>query len=184
MPVWTSPWKPWNLLPRCPLHIGIALEQHHGYALWYFVMATLWLCCGCCYGCCISQERGCVMATITWFILWREETVSSVPTAPHVFFQPLSLSLAYSGFSKQWAQCEQQDNWHYIQDQQYNEVSDLSACLQLGRRCSFWGQDWSGPLPPISGFWAPASLSPGREDLKCQLTLSLLVFPRVQSFVL
>ena len=31
----------------------------HGY-----FTATLWLCCGYCYGCCISQERGCVLAAM------------------------------------------------------------------------------------------------------------------------
>ena len=53
----------------------------------------VWLCYGCCYHCCISQER---------------VNVSAVPTAPQLFFQPLSLCLAYPGFS---GQCEQQDNW-------------------------------------------------------------------------
>ena len=43
--------------------------------------------------------------------------VSAVPTAPQVFFQPISLHLAYPGFSKQ---CEQQDNWYPEQDQLYN----------------------------------------------------------------
>ena len=53
-----------------------------------------------CYGCCASQER---------------INVSAFPMAPRVFFQPLSLSLAYPGFSEQ---CEHQDNWHREQDQQ------------------------------------------------------------------
>ena len=48
-------------------------ELHHGSPGCYFtgatlelhcVMALLWLCCGHCYSCCISQERGCVMAAV------------------------------------------------------------------------------------------------------------------------
>ena len=45
-----------------------------------------------CCGCRASQER---------------INVSAVPMAPHIFFQPLSSSLAYPEFSEQ---CEQQDN--------------------------------------------------------------------------
>ena len=57
------------------------LEQHHGYVIWgcvLAVMAMLWLCYVCCYGCCTSQER---------------INASAVPTAPHIFFQPLNLHL-------------------------------------------------------------------------------------------
>ena len=43
--------------------------------------------------------------------------MSAVPMALGIYFQPLSSSLAYSGFSEQFRQCEQQDNWHYKQDQ-------------------------------------------------------------------
>ena len=42
-----------------------------------------------CYGCCTSQGR---------------INVSTVPTAPRAFFQPLSSCLAYPGFHQQ---CEQ-----------------------------------------------------------------------------
>jgi len=38
------------------------------------------------YGCCASQEG---------------INASAVPMAPRIFFQPLSLHLAYSGFSRQ-----------------------------------------------------------------------------------
>ena len=62
------------------------------------------LCCICCYGCCTSQER---------------INVFAVPTVCQVFFQPLSLRLAYHGFSEQCGQCEQQDNGHHEQDHQY-----------------------------------------------------------------
>ena len=57
-----------------------------------------------CFGCHANQER---------------INVSAVPTAPHIFFQPLSLWLAYPGFSKQ---CEQQDNWHHDQNQRYIQL--------------------------------------------------------------
>ena len=68
--------------------------------LWYgSVMAMLWLCCGCCYGCCVSQER---------------RNVSAVPVAPQVFVQPLCSHLACTGFSQQY---EQQDNCHSEQRQ-------------------------------------------------------------------
>ena len=59
--------------------------------------------------CCASQERINVVLSV-------------VPTALHVFFQPLRSHLAYPGFNKQCGQCEQQDCWHYEQDQQYNLV--------------------------------------------------------------
>ena len=77
------------------------------------ITAVSWLCPLCrpqeeriqhvyCYGCCISQER---------------INVSAVPMAPQVLFQPLSLCLAYSGFSEQY---EQQGNWHHkLVDQGY-----------------------------------------------------------------
>ena len=55
------------------------------------------------YGCCTSQER------IELF---------AVPTVSQVFFQPLSLRLAYRGFGEQCGQCEQQDNGHREQDHQ------------------------------------------------------------------
>lgn len=56
-----------------------------------------------CYGCCTSQGR---------------INVSTVPTAPRAFFQPLSSCLAYPGFSERRGQCEQHDNWHHERDQQ------------------------------------------------------------------
>ena len=59
------------------------------------------LCCICCYGCCTSQER---------------INVFAVPTVCQVFFQPLSLRLAYHGFSEQCGQCEQQDSWRQEQN--------------------------------------------------------------------
>ena len=69
------------------------------------------LCYGCCYHCCISQER---------------VIVSSVPTAPPVFFQPRSLCLAYPGFS---GPCEKQDDWssnRMIRDTTINSISDIN----------------------------------------------------------
>ena len=61
------------------------------------------LCYVCCYGCCTSQER---------------INVSAVPMAPWIFFQPLSLHLAYPGFSKQCEQHEQRDNQCHQQDEE------------------------------------------------------------------
>ena len=43
----------------------------------------------------------------------------AVPIAPSIFFQSLNLSLACPGVSEQSEYCEQQDNWHYTQDQRY-----------------------------------------------------------------
>ena len=43
-----------------------------------------------------------------------------------VFFQPLSSRLTFPGFSEQWGQCEQQENWHPEQDQQYRWERDFS----------------------------------------------------------
>ena len=54
-----------------------------------------------------------------------------VPTAPQVFFQPLSSHLAYPGFSKQCGQCEQQDNWCHKQDQQYTYKIHLLTQLSF-----------------------------------------------------
>ena len=60
----------------------------------------------CRYGCCINQER--VRAVILCYICCYDCSTSQkrinkseVPTAPHVFFQPLSLHLACPGFSKE-----------------------------------------------------------------------------------
>jgi len=47
----------------------------------------------------------------------------AVPTVCQVFFQPLSLRLAYHGFSEQCGQCEQQDNGHHEQDHQYTRTT-------------------------------------------------------------
>ena len=58
-------------------------------------------------GCCASQER---------------INMSAVPTVPQVFFQPLSSWLAYSGFSRQWKRCEQQENWHHKQKQRHTGI--------------------------------------------------------------
>ena len=50
--------------------------------------------------------------------------MSPIPTASRVFFQPLSVHLAYPGFNEQ---CEQQNNWHHKQDQKYNWHSQPAA---------------------------------------------------------
>ena len=98
--------------PGC-CRIRATLKWHHGYVIWVYAIATLWLCYGClvvmsrlllqlllqpgerlCFGFCANQER---------------INVAAVPMAPRVSFQPLNSCLAYPGFSKQ---CEQQYNWH------------------------------------------------------------------------
>ena len=89
--------------------VGATLEWHRGH-----VITILWWRCGCCYGCCVSQQRGCVTAAVSA----RREHVSAVPEPPRVSFQPLSLGLADPGFSEQCAQCEQRDNWHHKQDEE------------------------------------------------------------------
>ena len=50
----------------------------------------------------------------------------AVPTVCQVFFQPLSLRLAYHGFSEQCGQCEQQDNGHHEQDHQYIGIMTMN----------------------------------------------------------
>ena len=56
-----------------------------------------------------------------WLLLWllhqSGENKFSVPMALRVSFQPLNLCLAYSEFSEQCTQREQQDNRCYKQDQ-------------------------------------------------------------------
>lgn len=64
----------------------VMLRLHYG-----LVMVMLWL-----------LLRAAVLAR-------RQENVSAVPTASHIFFQPLHSRLAYSGLKEQRAQCEQQD---------------------------------------------------------------------------
>ena len=103
----------------CP---GATLQQHHSYVIRGYVMPPLRLCSGCCYDCCVSQER---------------VNVSAVPTAPPVFFQPLISSISYPGFS------EQQDSWHHYQDQQYRNHTHvapnfLGMCFERGQECFTW----------------------------------------------
>ena len=102
-----------------------ALEWHHVYVIWDYVVPMLWLydgyiiyiiCYGCCYCCCVSQERNCYGCHASQ----KRISMSAVPMALQVFFQPLSSCLAYPEFSEQ---CEQKDNWHYEQDQQYDWYS-------------------------------------------------------------
>ena len=61
----------------------------------------------CCYSCRASQKK---------------INLPAVPMALCVFFQPLSSRIAYSGFNKQCAKCEQQDSWHHEQDKQYKRI--------------------------------------------------------------
>ena len=43
-----------------------------------------------------------------------------------IFFRLLSSRFAYGGCGKQCGQCEQQDNWHQEQGQQYNGIFQAS----------------------------------------------------------
>ena len=90
---WASPWEPWLLLHWG--HTGAAsglcyLRLSCGHSM---VMLWLLLCLLCqpgerlCDGFCASQER---------------INVSEAPTAPCIFFQPLSSCLSYPGFNKQY----------------------------------------------------------------------------------
>ena len=119
MPVWASPWKPWLLL-----HWG-----YIGATWWLLYKVIVWLCYGyfmvmhwlllwllhhpgesLCYGCHASQER---------------INLSALSSASQVSYQPLSLRLAWPGFSKQWEWCELWDNWHCEQDQQHSNWKDI-----------------------------------------------------------
>ena len=53
--------------------------------------------------------------------------MSAIPMAPWVSFQPLSLHLVYSGFSKQCRQCKQQDNWCHVTVANYKPTSTRST---------------------------------------------------------
>ena len=90
-------------------------------------MATLWVC----YGCYISQERGCAM-TVLWLHSSQEIiNVSAVPMAPWVFFQLLCSCLAYPGFSAHRHSEIQWDSWHCKQDQQDNWHHELDLIRAL-----------------------------------------------------
>ena len=104
--------------------------------LWGYIGAALCLCyVRLCYGSVI------VMLRLLLRLLYQPEkrlcygrpasqekkNVSAVPMAPLIFFQPLSLSLAFPGFIKQWKECEQQDNWRREQDQQYSMKEALDC---------------------------------------------------------
>ena len=88
----------------------VMLWLHYGYytvMLWLFLWLLHQPTESLCYGYYENQQR---------------ITMTAVPIAPQVFFQPLNLSLAYPGFSEL---CEQQDNWHHKEDQQYrNQISE------------------------------------------------------------
>ena len=74
-----------------------------------------------CSGCCVSQERSCVVLgyAMADVILSQERiNMSVVPMAPRISFQLLSSCLVYTGISKQCRQCEQQDNWCHGQDEE------------------------------------------------------------------
>lgn len=107
------------------LHWGYNGKLHHGYFIWGYVVATLWL------------LYSYVMVLFLWLLHQPGEkcgygyyenqqriTVTGYSYSSQVFFQPLNLSLAYLGFSEL---CEQQDNWHHrgsaIQKSNFRETS-------------------------------------------------------------
>ena len=53
--------------------------------------------------------------------------------APCIFFQPLSLSLAYLGFSKQCKQCGPQDSWCCEQDDHQHNRHSQQDTQQVGK---------------------------------------------------
>ena len=74
-----------------------------------------------------ATRRENIVCLPLWYCISQERiNVSAVPMALRVFFQTLSLCLAYPGFSKTEIQCLteiQCDNWHHKQDQPYNRQS-------------------------------------------------------------
>ena len=150
--------------PGC-CYTGAILERHHGYIMWDYVIAMLWLlhqpgdrlCCGCH----ATQER---------------INLSSVPTSPCIFFQSLSSNLAYTGSSKECVQHEQQGSWCHKQDQQDRE-SELSlavghaggrmalgqpaAVVKLGALHSWASSHLSSSLPLTPFPVTPAEPLPG-----------------------
>ena len=97
----------------------VLLRLHYGY-----ILVIFWPLLGLqhqhgervCYGCHGSQER---------------INLSAIPSAPRIFFQPLISHLAYPGFSKQCRECEQRDNWHHQQNQQYNHLPKFPSLHSL-----------------------------------------------------
>ena len=61
-PIWASPWKPWLLLHWS--YTGATSWLCYKRLCCYYVMAILWLSCGCCYGWCVSQDTGCVKVVV------------------------------------------------------------------------------------------------------------------------
>ena len=99
-PVWTPPIELWALLLLRPGCVCCVCLQRRGENIACLQLRLLRqprerLCCvRLCHDCC--QKR---------------INVSAVPKAPRVSLQPLSWHLAYPGFSEQYGQGEQQDNW-------------------------------------------------------------------------
>ena len=66
----------------------------------------------------VSQRGENTACLLLWLLIKQTRiTVSAVPRAPRVSFQPLSSCLACPGFSEQCEQWGQQANWHQEQDQ-------------------------------------------------------------------
>ena len=82
---------------RCSLGQGLPCQYARISLTWESPegLRAVVLCCAvCCYGCCVSQQRGCVNG----FHSGRERiNAFAVPTAPLILFQPLILRLAHPG---------------------------------------------------------------------------------------
>ena len=112
-PAWALSWKLWLLLHWG--YVGVTSWSRYTRLCYGYVMATLWFCYGCCSGCHASQER--INAPV-------------VPTAPHIFFQPLSSRLAYHRFSKQCTQWDTERRLALEQDQQYRWDKEVGGRLK------------------------------------------------------
>ena len=109
MHLWAPPRKWWNFMLHhcCCVHwVNHARREYSMSATITDASARREYC----YGCWASQER---------------INLSAVPAAPGVSSQPLSLPFAHQGFSEQWGQSDQQDNWRHKQDQQYLILSEI-----------------------------------------------------------
>ena len=116
--------------------------RHQRYTIWGYIMAPLWLCCGCCYDCCIIQESGCAVAAMP---ARREETCLQFPwllasSSSLLAWVLPNLGSANSAFS---VNCKtigtvnrMSSNWHSRQDTQ--QVGKPEAPLDGG---SQWPTD-------------------------------------------
>ena len=132
--VWASPWQLWLLLHRGYTRVTSWLcymRLCYGYIMvmsWLLLQLLRQIGDRLCYGCHASLER---------------INMSAVPMTPCIFFRPLSQNLAYSEFSKQCGQCEQ--DWQYATVYFYHYVPDIelrALCLLFNsyKNNNLWGR--------------------------------------------